>query len=77
MQQEIVEAFDDAMRKYYDETSKEERYNTSVIAVMKVAAKNKQQSFKGQFFKYLAITNPKFGDNFLQEVSASLLIPWQ
>jgi hypothetical protein len=77
LQQEIVEASDDVMRKYYNETPKEERCDTGVTAVMKAAAKNKQQSFKGQFFKYLIIANPKFGDNFLQEVSASLLIPWQ
>jgi hypothetical protein len=52
------------------------RCNISVTTVMKAVAKSKQKSFKGQFFKYLAIANPKFGDNFLQEVSASLLTPW-
>jgi hypothetical protein len=77
LQQEIAEASDNAARKYYDETSKEERCDTSVIIVMRAAAKNKQQSFKSQFFKYLAISNPKFGDNFLQGISASLLTPWQ
>jgi hypothetical protein len=77
LQQEIAEASDDAVRKYYDETPKEEKYDTGITAVMRAIAKTKQQSFKGQFFKYLAITNPKFGDNFLQEVSASLLTPWQ
>jgi hypothetical protein len=44
---------------------------------MRAAAKTKMQSFKGQFFKYLAIANPKFGDNFLQEVSTSFLNPLQ
>jgi hypothetical protein len=72
-----VEASDDAARKYYDETPKEERCNTGITAVMRATTKTKQQSFKGQFFKYLAIANPKFGDNFLQEVNASLLTPWQ
>jgi hypothetical protein len=70
LQQEIAEASNDVARKYYDETPKEERYNAGVTTIMKAAAKTKQQSFKGQFFKYLAIANPKFGDNFLQEVSA-------
>jgi hypothetical protein len=64
LQQEIAKAFDDAARKYYDETSKEKRCDTGVTTVMRAAAKTKLQSFKGQFFKYLAIANPKFGDNF-------------
>jgi hypothetical protein len=40
---------------------------------MRFVAKSKQQSFKGQFSKYIAIANPKFGDKFLEEVSAFLL----
>jgi hypothetical protein len=66
LQQEIVEASDDAARKYYDKIPKEEQSDTDVTAIMRAAAKTKQQSFKGQFFfKFLAIANPKFGDNFL------------
>jgi phosphoenolpyruvate synthase/pyruvate phosphate dikinase len=76
LQQEIAEA-SDAARKYYDEMPRKERSNTDVTVVMRAAAKSKQQSFKGQFFKYLAISNPKFGDRFLQEVSTSLLTLWQ
>jgi hypothetical protein len=68
-QQEIAEASDDAARKYYEETPKDERNDAAVTAAMRNAAKTKQQSFKGQFAKYLAIANPKFGDKFLQEVS--------
>jgi hypothetical protein len=68
---------DDAARKYYDETSKEERSDTNVTAVMRAAAKTKLQSFKGHFSKYTAVANPKFGDEFLEEVSASFLILWQ
>jgi hypothetical protein len=41
--------------------------------VMRAVAKTKQQSFKGQFAKYTAITNPKFGDEFLDEVSVYCL----
>jgi hypothetical protein len=56
---------------------KEEWNDTGVTAIMRAIAKNKQQSFKGQFSKYTAIANPKFGDVFLEEVSASFSIPWQ
>jgi hypothetical protein len=76
-QQETTEASDNAAKKYYEETLKEDRSNFGVTAVMRAAAKSKQQSFKGQFSKYLVIANPKFDDKFLQEVSASNLIPWQ
>jgi hypothetical protein len=76
LQQEIAEASNDAARKYYDETPKEERSNTEVTAVIRAAAKTKLHSFKGQFSKYTAIANPKFGDEFLEEVSASFPIPW-
>jgi hypothetical protein len=76
-QQEIAEASVDAARKYYEETPKEDRNDAAITAVMKHAAKSRQQSFKGQFAKYLAIANPKFGDKFLQEVSSSLQNPLQ
>jgi hypothetical protein len=36
---------------------------------MRAAAKTKQNSFKGQFSKFTAIANPKFGNEFLDEVS--------
>jgi hypothetical protein len=72
LQQEIAEASDDAAKKYYDETPKEDRSDEGVTTAMRSAAKSKQQSFKGQFSKYLAIANPKFGDKFLNEVSAFL-----
>jgi hypothetical protein len=39
---------------------------------MRAAARLKHQSFKGQFFKYLSIANPKFGDKFLEEVGFPL-----
>jgi hypothetical protein len=47
MQQEIAEAFDDAARKYYNETPKEDQSDIGVTTVMRAAAKSKQQSFKG------------------------------
>jgi phosphoenolpyruvate synthase/pyruvate phosphate dikinase len=77
LQQEIAEALDDAARKYYDETPKEERSDTEVTAVMRAAAKTKRHSFRGQFSKFTTVANPKFGDEFLEEVSASFPNPWQ
>jgi hypothetical protein len=76
-QQEIGEASDDAARKYYNETPKEDRNDAGVTAAMRAAAKNKHHSFKGQFFKYLSIANPKFGDKFLEEVGFSFMTPLQ
>jgi hypothetical protein len=40
-QQEIAEAFDDAARKYYEETPKEDRSDSGITAVMRAAAKSK------------------------------------
>ena len=77
LQQEIGEASDDVARKYYDETPKEEWSDPAVTAAMRAAAKLKHHNFKGQFFKYLSIANPKFSNKFLEEVGFSLLIPLQ
>jgi hypothetical protein len=77
LQQEIGEASDDAARKYYDETPKKDWNDTGVTAAMKAAAKTRHHSFKGQFFKYLSIANPKFGDKFLEEVGFSFMTPFQ
>jgi hypothetical protein len=48
-----------------EETSEGDR---RVTAAMRAGTKNKIQSYKGQFSKYLAIANPKLGDEFLEEV---------
>jgi hypothetical protein len=53
LQQEIAEALDDAARKYYEETQESERIGLGVTTVMRVVAKAKQHSFKGQFAKYI------------------------
>ena len=76
-QQEIGEASDDVVRKYYNETLKEDRSDIDVTTTMKAAAKTKHYSFKGQFFKYLLIANLKFGDKFLEEVGFSFMTPLQ
>ena len=71
LQQEIADAVDDAARKYYEETAKEDWSDTTVTTLMRAATRIKQQSFRGQFAKHLAVANPKFGSRFLHEVSAS------
>jgi hypothetical protein len=43
-QQEIVEASDDAARKYYEETPKEDRSDAAVTAVMRHAATSSSPS---------------------------------
>jgi hypothetical protein len=55
-------------RKYVEETPKGDRSDSGVTAAMKARAKNKIQSYKGLFSKYLAIANPKLGEEFLEEV---------
>jgi hypothetical protein len=53
LQQEIVEALDDAARKYYEETPELEKTSSGVTIVTRVVAKAKQHLFKGQFAKYI------------------------
>jgi hypothetical protein len=77
LQQEIGEASDDAARKYYDEIPMEDRTDTGVTTAMRAAAKTRHHTFKGQFFKYLSIANPKFSDKFLEEVGFSFMTPFQ
>ena len=69
LQQEIAEASNDAARKYYEEMPKKDMTTSGMTAVMKATTKSKQQSFMGQFSKFAAVANPKFGDGFLDEVS--------
>jgi hypothetical protein len=72
-----LEAFDDASRKYYEETPEKDRTGSGVTEVMRAAAKTKHQSFKGQFSKSTAIANPKFGDTFMDGVSLLYLLASQ
>jgi hypothetical protein len=44
---------------------------------MRAAAKTKHQSFKGQFSKFTAVANPKFGDAFMDGVSLLYLFASQ
>jgi hypothetical protein len=74
LHQEIAEAFDKEVRKYVKEILEEERSNFGMMAVMRATAKNKVQSFKGQFSKYTAIANPKLGDEFFEEVNQTYIL---
>lgn len=47
--QETAEASHDAARKYYDETSKEDRSEEGITAAMSAAAKGKLKSMKANF----------------------------
>jgi hypothetical protein len=69
LQQEISEASDDASRKYYEGTPETDKTGSGVTEVMRAATKSKHASFKGQFSKFTAVANPKFGDAFMDEVS--------
>ena len=64
-----MEASNNASRKYYEEIPKKDRIGLEVIEVMKAATRNKHASLNGQFSKFTAIANSKFGDAFLDEVS--------
>jgi hypothetical protein len=72
-----LEASDDASRKYYEETPEKDRTGSRVTEAMRAAAKTKHQSFKGQFSKFTAVANPKFGDAFMDGVSLLCLIASQ
>jgi hypothetical protein len=72
MQQDIVDASDEAARKYQDETPKDDRTDAGITAVMHAAVRSKTTSLRGQLGKYLVVANPKLGDQFLDEASAIL-----
>jgi hypothetical protein len=72
-----LEASDDASRKYYEETPEKDWTSLGVTEVMRAAAKTKHQSFKGQFSKFTAVANPKFGDAFMDGVSLLYLFASQ
>ena len=73
-QREIAQASDDAARAYLDKTPEEEQTATAVWDVMTEASERMVESIKKKdFTKYLAIANPKNGDDFLNEVKHSLM----
>ena len=56
-------------------TLKKDRSDSGVTTTIRVAAKAKHHSFKGQFFKYFSIADSKFGNKFFEEVGFSFMIP--
>jgi hypothetical protein len=63
-QQDILEAFDEATKKYLEG----ERSDAAITAMMKAFVKAKVASYKGKFSKYTTLAIPRLGDNFLDEV---------
>jgi hypothetical protein len=63
-----MDAFGEAIRKYFDETLEEERSNSGVTAVIRAVAKSKITSLRGKFGKHLGVANSKLDDKFLDEV---------
>jgi hypothetical protein len=72
MKQDISEASDEAIRKYFDETEEKDRDPAMVTQLMRAAAKAKAASYRGKFLKYAAVANPKLENRFLEEVSVIL-----
>jgi hypothetical protein len=72
VQQDISEAFDEAARKYFDETEEKDRDDVAVTSLMRTATKAKAVSYGGKFSKYVDVANPKLGDKFLEEVKTTL-----
>jgi hypothetical protein len=67
-----VVASDEAARIYKEKTPIEDQTATGVWDVMNAASNNMVESIKRKdFTKYLAIANPKNGDDFLNEVRPS------
>ena len=65
-------ASDDAAREYRRSTPKDEQTASGVWDAMTEASENMVESIrKKDFTKYLAIANPKHGDEFLEEVRLS------
>ncbi len=63
-------ASDEAARVYMERTPKEDQTATGVWDAMTEASDNMVEAIKKKdFTKYLAIANPKHGDDFLEEVS--------
>ncbi len=77
-QREIATASDDAAREYLERTPKDEQTASGVWDAMTEASENMVEAIrKKDFTKYLAIANPKHGDEFLDEVKPNpFLLPF-
>ena len=68
MQHEISQASDIAARRYIDKTPAEERTNRGVADAMRSAAEEKVTKLRGKMGKLLAVADPAFGKEFLEQV---------
>lgn len=50
------------------ETTKDERSDAAITAMMKASIKAKVASYKGKFSKYTTLATPRLGVHFLDEV---------
>ena len=68
-------ASDEAARVYMEKTSREDQTASGIWDAMTKASDNMVQAIaKKDFTKYLAIANPKNGDDFLAEVRVYLIL---
>ena len=75
LQQEIAVAADVAARAYLEKTPADKQTANAVWDVMNEASDSMVDSIKRKdFTKYLAIANPKNGDDFLSEVRPSPML---
>lgn len=68
MQQDISKAFDEAIRKYLEETIEEDRIDFAKTAIMREAAKAKAALYMSKFLKASTMSNPRLGDKLLEDV---------
>ncbi len=75
IQREIAVASDDAAREYLEKTPKEEQTASGVWDAMTEASESMVETIKKKdFTKFLAIANPKHGDESLEEVVPHYLL---
>ena len=68
-------ASDEAAKAYMEKTPADEQTASAVWEIMNDASEKMVDSIKNKdFTKYLAIANPKNGDDFLNEVTTSFNI---
>ena len=68
MQHEITEAGDEGQRRYKDETPRRRRIANGLMKAINGAMDAKRKTLSAAFTKYLSISNPANGKQFLMEV---------
>jgi len=70
IQQDIAAAADAAVRKYYEDTTEEEKTEAGVTTVMRISTKDATDKLYKKLSKIVSIANPALGDEWLQEVKS-------